>query len=193
MKLGCVVMAAGRGSRFGANKLLQDFRGKPLCRWAMEAVPPAEFSEVCVVTGYEPVEELAREFGFRTVWNRQPEVGISLTIRLGLEQLADCGGVLFMTADQPLLTAASVTRLAEAFREAPEAILAASHGGRRGNPCLFPKALFPELLALQGDVGGSAVIRAHGELLRLVELPARELADCDTAQALHDLEQSGEC
>lgn len=193
MKLGCVVMAAGSGSRFGANKLLQDFRGKPLCRWALEAVPAAEFSGVCVVTGYEPVEELARGFGFRTVWNWQPEAGISRTIRLGLEQLADCCGVLFMTADQPLLTAASVARLTEAFRETPEAIVAASCGGRRGNPCIFPRTLFPELLTLQGDVGGSAVIRTHGEQLRLVELPARELADCDTAQALHDLERSREC
>lgn len=188
MNLGCVVMAAGGSRRFGANKLLQLFQGRPLYQWALEAIPAAEFSSVCMVTGYEPVASLARRMGFRTVWNNRPEEGVSRTIRLGVEELMDCQGILFMTADQPLLTAASISRLTAAFRERPQGIAAAACQGKRGNPCLFPQRLYPELLALQGDVGGSAVIRAHGELLHLVEVPPLELADCDTAQALQELE-----
>ena len=63
MKLGCVVMAAGSSSRFGANKLLAPFQGKPLYQWALAAVPESMFSAVCVVTGYEPVAALAKEKG----------------------------------------------------------------------------------------------------------------------------------
>lgn len=186
MRLGCVIMAAGSSSRFGSNKLLQEFDGKPLYRRALEAVPRERFHRVCVVTGYAPIAELAQTMGFVTVWNDCPELGVSHTIRLGLDGLTDCDGVLFMTADQPLLTGQTLCRLAETFAE-DGGIIAAAHNGKRGNPCLFPCALFPELLALEGDTGGAGVIKAHPELLRLIEVPAAELADCDTAEALEAL------
>ena len=47
--------------------------------------------------------------------------------------------------------------------------------------------MFGQLMALQGDTGGAAVIKSHPELLQLLEVPAVELADCDTVQALEAL------
>ena len=188
MKLGCVVMAAGSASRFGANKLLQSFCGKPLCQWILSAIPTDVFEKTCVVTGYAPVAELAKSLGYQVVCNDRPELGISRTIALGLSQLLDCDGVVFMTADQPLLSGQTLCRLAEAFVQQPE-IWAAANNGKRGNPCLFPQCLFPELMTLEGDTGGAKVIKAHPDLLHLLEVPAAELFDCDTAEALQTLEQ----
>jgi molybdenum cofactor cytidylyltransferase len=190
MKPVCIVMAAGVGKRFGANKLLADFAGKPLFRWALDCIDGSCFSAVIVVTGYAPVAAAAEELGFRVVCNDRPEDGVSRTIRLGLQAAGECGGALFMTADQPLLTAETLRKLTERFLEQPQYIYAAAHDGVRGNPCLFPQALFPELLALEGDTGGARVIKAHPDRLRLIEVPAAELADCDTAKALRDLEQT---
>ena len=104
MKLGCVVMAAGKGSRFGRNKLLELFCGKPLYQWTLEAIPAACFEKVHVVTGYDPVAALAEQLGFAVICNDRPDLGVSCTIRLGMQGLADCDGVLFMTADQPCLS-----------------------------------------------------------------------------------------
>ena len=112
------------------------------------------------------------------------ELGISRTIRLGLEQLGHCDGVLFMTADQPYLTQSTLRRLAEAFAADPAGIHAAAHNGQRGNPCLFPRDCFPALLQLQGDRGGGSVIARNLHRLRLTEVSARELADADTPEAL---------
>ena len=109
----------------------------------------------------------AEEPGFRVVCNDRPEDGVSRTIRLGLQAAEACGGALFMTADQPLLTAETLRKLTERFMEQPQYIYAAAHDGVRGNPCLFPKEFFEELCALQGDTGGAAVIRKHPERLRL--------------------------
>ena len=74
------------------------------------------------------------------------------------------------------------------FRAHPHNIVALGHGARRGNPVVFPKAYFPALRALSGDVGGSAVIRANPDALLLfaVENPL-ELADVDTVAALQAL------
>ena len=189
MKLGCVIMAAGESRRFGnENKLLQSFGGQPLYVRALSAVPKDRYEQICVVTGYASVAALAKEMGFLVATNDRPDLGISRTIRIGLEQLTDCDGVLFMTADQPLLSRQTLCRLAETFRQEPQCIVSAAHGGKRGNPCLFPRDLFEALLALEGDTGGSRVIKANGARLRLVEVPEEELADCDTAGTLRELE-----
>ena len=71
----------------------------------------------------------------------------------------------------------------------PGCIVGAAHNGVRGNPCIFPKKFFPELLALSGDQGGSRVIRQHEDSLRLVEIPPEELYDCDTKFALDKLKE----
>ena len=90
-------------------------------------------------------------------------------------------GLLFGVCDQPYLTRGTLLRLLAAFDRAPERIVAPCHAGRRGNPVIFPARFLPELGALSGDVGGSAVIRAHPEALLLVPAEdGRELADIDT-------------
>lgn len=190
MRIGCVVMAAGDARRFGENKLAAEFGGKPLILRALEAVPAEKFSAVAVVTQYPEVEELAKRFGFTPVHNPHPDWGISHTIRLGLEALGECGAALFQVSDQPLLRRETVAAEVDFFRAHPDKLIGLGHDGVRGNPCIFPAAYFPELLALKEDHGGSSVIRRHEEELLLFEAAAAELADADTRQALAIMEKA---
>ena len=73
------------------------------------------------------------------------------------------------------------------LKRQPEKIAALSHGGVRGNPCLFPARFFPELMELREDHGGNTVIRRHEEDLVLLEVEQQELTDVDTPQAMADL------
>ena len=188
MKLGCVVMAAGNARRFGENKLAVRFRGKSLIRWTLEAVPEDIFDAVAVVTQYPEITELAREFSFIAIRNEHPDFGISHTIKLGLTALRDCDGVLFLVSDQPLLRRESVAALVKLWKQQPDKIAALSHGGVRGNPCLFPARFFQDLMELREDHGGSTVIRRHEEDLVLLEVDGAELYDVDTVRALEELE-----
>ena len=185
--LGCLVMAAGSGRRFGGNKLAADLDGKTLIRRALEAVPAAQFTAVTVVSQYEDIEALAGQFGFAAIHNDRPDLGLSHTIRLGTEAMRTCDGILYMVADQPKLRQETVARIVEVFCQHPDRIVGAGHEGRRGNPNLFPARFFEELMALSGDHGGSSVIRAHEDALLLVETDAEELFDCDTPEALESL------
>ena len=97
--------------------------------------------------------------------------------------------MLFQVSDQPLLRRESVAELVDRWRAQPEKIAALGHGGVRGNPCLFPARFFPELLELREDHGGNTVIRRHEEDLFLLEVPAEELHDVDTVQALEELKE----
>ena len=187
LSAGCLLMAAGNASRFGENKLTARFDGQSLFSLALAAIPKELFARVTVVSQYPALLEEAARTGFDTILNDRPQDGISRTIRLGTQAMADCAGILYMVADQPLLRAGTVRRVVDGWRAHPECIAAAAHNGNRGNPCLFPARFFPELCALEADRGGSSVIRRHEDALLLVEAGERELFDCDTKQALEIL------
>lgn len=184
MRIGCIVMAAGMGTRFGGNKLAQEWNGKSLIRHALEAVPIEKLDTVVVVTQYPDVAKLAKAFRFTPVINCHPEYGQSHTIHLGMQALNDCDALLFQVADQPLLRRESVAMLIDFYLCHPDHIVGLGHGGQRGNPCIFPARFFPELLKIEGDHGGNVVIRQHENDLLLWEVPADELRDVDTRDAL---------
>ncbi len=191
LRVGCVVMAAGNASRFGDNKLAALVNGKSVVRRALEAVPAEKLAGTVVVTQFDEVDRLARAMGFECVRNDRPDLGVSRTIRLGTQALEErCGAIVYLVADQPLLRRGSVAAEIDFYLRHPDNIVAMSHDGVRGNPCVFPARFFPELCALSGDVGGSAVIRRHPDALLLFEVDARELLDVDTPQALLELRRT---
>ena len=185
--IGCLIMAAGNASRFGENKLTASFAGKSLFSLALAAIPADVFARVTVVSQYPSLLQEAEQAGFHAIRNDRPDDGISRTIRLGTEAMPGCAGILYMVSDQPLLRQETILRIVEDWRLHPDCIISAAHNGHRGNPCLFPARFFPELCALEGDRGGSSVIRRHEAALRLVEAAEPELFDCDTKQALEIL------
>ena len=187
LKIGCVVMAAGNAARFGSNKLTAILDGRSLIHRALEAIPNKMIHQTVVVTQYPEITELAKGYSFTVILNEHPENGISQTVKLGLSQLSDCDGVLFQVADQPLLRQEAVAALIDLWQQRPDCIAALSHNGQRGNPCLFPSRFFPELMALEGDRGGSAIIQRHPEALLLLETDEWQLADADTPDQLHQL------
>ena len=122
--VGCVVMAAGLGTRFGGGKLLSRFRGESLYKHALRVVPADRLSVTAVVSGEGEILSEAEEMGFRPVLNDRPEDGVSRTIRLGLEALGAVDAALFMVADQPLLTRETVARILSLGAEHPDRIVA---------------------------------------------------------------------
>ena len=188
--VGCLLMAAGNAERFGENKLLAEIGGRTLIERAMAAIPREAFARVLVVTQYDEIMTLAARFGFEALRNPCPERGQSETVRLGTAALAwDCGAICYMVADQPLLERETLAREAALYRAHPERIVGLGHNGVRGNPCIFPARFYPELLSLEGDAGGSAVIKRHLDDLLLFEAPEAELRDVDTKASLEALKE----
>lgn len=182
-RIGCVILAAGNAIRFGKNKLLTDINGKAMIECAFDAIPTEKLCDVVAVTQYDSVIKLAESRGYHCVINDQPVLGISRSVMLGTTVLKDrCDGILYQVADQPWLKRESVSRMLDVFRNHPDRIVSMSCGGKRGNPCVFPKQFFDELCGLSGDKGGRAVIERHTDDLLLFDVPADELADVDTPE-----------
>jgi molybdenum cofactor cytidylyltransferase len=113
-----------------------------------------------------------------TVTNDAPEQGISRSIAIGLGALADTAeAALIAVGDQPHLNADGIGELVRAF--SPGRIVVPRYGDHRGNPPIFDRRFFPELLRLTGDRGGQAVILSHPEAVIEVSLPAAMGDDVD--------------
>lgn len=187
--ISAVLMAGGASTRFGSNKLLADWRGKPLIQGFLERFPREAFCRAVVVTRYPEVEDIALKLGYEVLLRPGECQDISGTIRAGLSHLEqDEEGCLFSVCDQPLLTPGSILRLAEVFQQAPSHIWAMGWQGQRGNPVIFPKALYSALLTLPSGASGNVVIQSNHHLLEQVEAAScDELADVDTTADLSAL------
>lgn len=116
--------------------------------------------------------------------------GLASSLHTGLAALpGDCDGVLICLGDMPLVTAAHLDALIEAFDpEQGHAICVPVRNGKRGNPVLFARRFFAEMLTLTGDVGAKSLIGLHGHLVREVALDDDAvLIDIDTPADLEGL------
>ena len=189
MKIGCVLLAAGAGKRFGGGKLLYEVDGEPMIARALRLYASIPFSARVCVTRREgrQIQTLAQESGCNVAINPDPERGVGTSVSIGTQTALllepDLDGILYGVSDQPYLESASVVALIEAFSQNPERIVSLSYRGTRGNPAVFPRSLFSELTQLREDIGGGAVLRRYPEMLLLVEAgSARELEDVDTRE-----------
>lgn len=191
-RLGCVVMAAGAGERFGGapgEKLTAPLAGVPVLERTLRALPD-DLLDVVVVSAHPAVAELCSRLGVRCVEPDGPLKG--QTMSAGLAALGGRAGCLFVTGDQPLLRQGSVRRLVGALAREPRSIVRLAWRGRPGAPVLWPHDLLGALSHIEGDAGGTALLAGHAELssrVRLVEAADEwELADVDTAEDLERLE-----
>lgn len=180
---GCVIMASGLGMRFGGNKLMADFKGKPLLQWTLEATEGI-FGRRIVVTRHPAVEELCRRQGIPVVLHDLPHR--NHTVRLGLAAIApEVDSCMFCPGDQPLLRRETVCCLALNALHDRQDIWRAAWEDTVGAPVLFPAWAFPELLSLPEGKGGSFLLKKYpGQVRRVPVLDKYELMDIDCPEDL---------
>jgi len=179
-----VILAAGAARRYGQAKLLLPWRGEPLVRHSARTALQAGLSPVVVVAGaeLEGVRQALEGLAVQVVHNPDWEAGQSTSVRAGLRALPEaCGGAVFLLADQPQIPASLIQALVETHTTTLTPLVAPMVDGKRGNPVLFDRELFPELLSLSGDTGGRALFSRYP----VVWIPwhdAAPLLDVDTPE-----------
>jgi molybdenum cofactor cytidylyltransferase len=188
-----VVLAAGGSTRFGQPKQLLDWGGEPLVRHVVKTVLAAAVNQVVVLVGHRADEVRAVLAGLPVIVVVNPnwDYGLSTSVRAGLQAAAPgWGAALFVQADQPLLTAAVINALIQRHRETLAPIVYPGFHGQRGTPTLFDRALAGELLAVEGDRGGSALLPKYRDRAQAVPVDnAGILEDIDTEDDYQRLRQ----
>lgn len=188
-KYAVVVLAAGGARRFGSNKLLAYVSGEQIYTRMLKKMKGFTGYKRYIVTGYDEIRDAAEKIGVQPVENKEFEKGISLSLSLGLkkclEDNPDVQGVLFTVCDQPNLSFTTMWNLMRQAMLHPGKIICASHGDTLGNPVLWDRKYFSELLELQGDVGGKSILAKHQDDIVCVETERVELHDIDRREELH--------
>jgi molybdenum cofactor cytidylyltransferase len=152
-----IILAAGESSRIGQPKQLLQWRGQPLIRHVVLSAKQSGLDEIIVVVGScaAEVSSVLSDLPLRIVMNPGWTEGVSTSIRAGLASLrGEFGAVIFFQADQPQIPVDLIHELVQVHQKSLSAIVAPQIQGQRGNPVLFDRRVFPELMKLQGDKGG---------------------------------------
>ena len=187
-RIAAVVLAAGLSSRMGSNKLLAEWRGKPLLRWTVETALASEARPIIVVTGHESakVESALKGLDVRFVHNLHYASGLSASLKAGIHAVpGNCDGAIVLLGDMPEIATSLIDRMIAAFSPPDgRSICVAVHESRRGNPVLWSRRFFVEIEGLAGDVGARELVAAHEEFVCEVEADGAVLRDIDTPAAL---------
>jgi molybdenum cofactor cytidylyltransferase len=180
---GAVVLAAGASARLGRPKQLIEIDGEPLLRRVTRCALATGPEDCVVVLGHdaERIGTVLDGLDVRVLRIRDAATGMAASLRAGLISLdAVCAGALVVLTDQPALTADHLDALCSAWRATPARAVASAYAGVLGVPAVLPRGWFDEIVALRGDAGARALLRARRD--DVIALPAPELAgDIDHA------------
>jgi len=172
----------------GPNKLLALFDGKPLVRRATERALGSKAANTIVVTGHQHERVRSALSGLDVTLADNPDFadGLSSSLKAGFARVAtDAAGAMIVLGDMPGVSSADLDRLIDAFRKSGgRSVVRAAHDGRRGNPVLLPRSLFPAIAHLEGDTGARHLVEAEGLDVVDVEIGEGAAVDVDTREAL---------
>jgi molybdenum cofactor cytidylyltransferase len=188
-KLEAVVLAAGQSRRSGGvHKLKAEFDGIPLLRKTVQTAIAAGFPVPLVILGHEHehFRQQIAEIPHSAHINYPYAEGLSTSLKCAISALGpDVDGAMILLADMPALTKADIRKLSEAFaKSGGEAVIRATDNGKRGNPVILPRAVFPQVMKLQGDVGAKPIIEGFDGRVIDVEIGRAASIDVDTVEAI---------
>lgn len=191
------VLAAGTSSRMKKNKLALPWGKRTVLETTMKLVESYAFDKKMLILGYqqdiwyEKWEEALKnnaldwEITFNPNYSQGQgtsvaKVGEHLCLNFALRGYE---GVMFFLGDQPLLEEETICQLIEVWEADKEKIVVPVYQGKRGNPAIFPRRFFADLMKLSGDCGARGIIEANPAEVTAVEVEDRGVAvDLDTAE-----------
>ncbi len=192
--IAAIVMAAGRSRRMAPhNKLLvADKAGKPMIARVVDNVLSSNARPVLVVTGHqhEQIEHALGGRPVRYIHAADYAQGLAESLKAGIASVPpECAGAIVCLGDMPLVTGRMIDRLLS-FYDPDEGrkIVLPTFRGKQGNPMIWDRSYFGEILAIAGDSGARFLVGKHAEAVAEVEMADDAvLRDFDTTESLTTL------
>ena len=190
-----IILAAGGSRRMGQPKQLLPYRGQTLLSHVAQCALASPCSPVLVILGANAakIEPQIAHIPLKLLKNNYWKEGISSSIRYGItyiqEQCLNIDAVVFLTCDQPYISAELIEELIAAYQLTNKPIIASQYGETLGIPALFERTFFSALMQLQGDRGAKKIIKQYPDLVDILSFP-RGKFDLDTFENYQQLVSS---
>jgi molybdenum cofactor cytidylyltransferase len=172
-----IILAGGSSTRLGRPKQILKLKGKYLLEYVLNAALESELNHVVLVLGHDH-QNILQALGACTLHERLQVVinhryleGQSRSLQAGLLKIRQTfPSVMFLLGDQPLLDSNTIDHMLDRFRYSGKDICVPVCKGKRGNPTIFNRVLYDQLLAIEGDIGARNIIRANPERVLYLEM-----------------------
>ncbi len=157
-------MAAGESSRLNSPKQLLNWQGDYLINHVIQVVSASNIDDITVILGsyIDKIQPIINNPEINIIENPYWKSGLSSSIKSGIGSLAhDIEGAFIILLDQPFITSRLLNNMIELFHQSGAKIIAPRVGEQQGNPVLFRKDIFPELLKITGDKGAKEILRKY--------------------------------
>jgi molybdenum cofactor cytidylyltransferase len=162
--LSAILLAAGESKRMGEPKQLMPVGSRVMVEQAIDNLLNSAVNEVIVVLGHraEEITGAIADKPIKIMFNPNYRQGMSTSIIAGLILVdPQVQAVMLALGDQPLVDSQTINQLIDAFNNHKKGIAVPVYRGKRGHPIIFAIKYKPELLNLEGDIGGREIIRQH--------------------------------
>lgn len=199
-----IILAAGMSLRFGQPKQLLKLGDRYLLEWVLDAALTSRLAKVVLVIGHEH-HKILQALGdkaslprLQIIINPRYSKGQSSSLQSGLSAVQnEFDSVMFFLGDQPLLQSGTIDYLLESFWNSEMDICVPAYRGKRGNPTIFSRTLYPRLMAITGDIGARDIILENPALVLSVEIDdPLVFADIDSQEdfeKIQDLLRESRC
>jgi molybdenum cofactor cytidylyltransferase len=182
--LSAILLAAGESKRMGKPKQLMPLGSSTILEQAIDNLLNSAVDEIIVVLGHkaEEITETIASKPVKIMVNSNYQQGMSTSIIAGLILVdPQAQAIMLALGDQPLVDSQTINQLIDEFHNHDKSIVVPTYRGRRGHPIIFAIKYKPELLELEGDVGGREVIRHHPDDVLEVAFDSESvITDIDT-------------
>ena len=149
MKINLILLAAGNSKRFNGNKLLAIYKNKPIYMYIVEKVVNLKINKIICVTQYEEIKEALLNTNINVVMNNNSNLGISSSIKIGINFDKNADGYMFMVCDQPFISIQTLNSVIDNFIKGDKGIVCVGCGNNKGNPVIFFKNFHLYILKVQ--------------------------------------------
>tara|TARA_B100001939_G_scaffold171947_1_gene148205 strand:+ start:101 stop:688 length:588 start_codon:yes stop_codon:yes gene_type:complete len=189
--ISAIILAAGLSKRMKlGNKLLLEKNNVPIIKTTLERVAASKVNEIIVVLGKDSslIKNKVNDKRVKCVINIDYRSGISSSIKKGLKKVnKDNIGAMICLADMPLIKTSTYNQIIHSYYKNKRKNIIPYFENIRGNPVLFDKLYFKDLMEIEGDEGARILIKKHPEIFfNLTVLDQGIIKDIDDANQYYE-------
>jgi xanthine dehydrogenase accessory factor len=183
-QVAAIILAAGKSTRMGQQKLLMPFEGKSMIATVVGKIAGSVSSRTIVVTGSDrnKIEKELEAYAVLFVDNERYEKGMLTSVQAGVAAAStETDGYLILLGDQPMVSEAVINRLISVFQKGGKGLLIPVFKGKRGHPVLIGSKYKNEIKSLSPEIGLRELFLNHPDDIQEIEVESEDvLKDIDT-------------